>query len=244
MKQSNGNLPERLRVVDATDLERRLLEAAAHEQPSPELSKRMARAIGVSPTAIGNPADGTAARSSNAASGASVGSGSPSILPWIAAAVLGLAVTGVIVGTRLSTRPVREERPSSPAVPQPAVTQLTVPLEIAPAAESQRDAPLTARHNQPAKTGSDLREQIALLDSARVAMAANADGRALETLRRYQDKYPAGSFRPEAAALKIEALVKLGRRAEARAQAERFNSDYGKGPLAERVARIAGLAQP
>jgi hypothetical protein len=243
MKQSHGNRPERLRVVGETDLERRLLEAAAHEQPSPELSKRMARAIGVSPTSIETPADGTAA-GSNTASGAGLGSGWPSVLPWIAAAVLGLAVTGAIVGTRLSTRPVRQERPSLPTVPPPGVTQPTVPLEIAPAAETQRGAPLPARRNQPAKTASDLREQIALLDSARTAMAANADGRALETLRRYQDKYPAGSFRPEAAALKIEALVKLGRRAEARALAERFNSDYGKGPLAERVARIAGFAQP
>jgi outer membrane protein assembly factor BamD (BamD/ComL family) len=118
-------------------------------------------------------------------------------------------------------------------------------LDIAPATEAQRSAPLTARYNQPATAGgSDLREQIAVLDSARAAMAANADGRALETLRRYQDKYPAGSFRPEAAALKIEALVKLGRHAEARALAERFDSDYGQGPLAERVAQIAGLAQP
>ncbi len=39
--------PERLRVVGATDLEKRLLAAAAGETPSPELRRRMARAVGV-----------------------------------------------------------------------------------------------------------------------------------------------------------------------------------------------------
>jgi outer membrane protein assembly factor BamD (BamD/ComL family) len=91
---------------------------------------------------------------------------------------------------------------------------------------------------------NNLREQIAMVDSARDAIAANAGQRALKILRRYQDKYPAGSFRPEVAALKIEALVKLGRSAEARALAERFISEYGEGPLADRVARIAGITQP
>jgi hypothetical protein len=247
MKQADGNMPERLRVEGATDLERRLLEAAAHEQPSPELRERMAQAIGVSPPAFGAPADTTASGTSSAPSGASGGSGSSAAMPWIAAAVLGLAVTGAIVGTRLSTRPVRQESPSSPAVPPPAVTPApprTVPAEIATGAESQLSTPLPLLRNRPTTTGSDLREQIALVDSARAAIVANAGQRALEALRRYQDKYPAGSFRPETAALKVEALVKLGRRAEARALAERFTSEYGGGPLADRVARIAGLAKP
>ena len=42
----------------------------------------------------------------------------------------------------------------------------------------------------------------------------------------------------------IEALVKLGRKAEARALAERFVKSYGPGPLAERVSRLGGLADP
>jgi hypothetical protein len=247
MKQSNGNLPERLRVVGATDLERRLLEAAAHEQPSPELHKRMAEAIGVSPLAFGAPADGTADGKSSALSNAGVGSGSTAVLPWIAAAVLGLTITGVIVGTRLSTRSVRQESHSSPAEPPPSVATsppVPVPAQIAPETESRLRTPLSLPRNRPTAARSDLREQIALIDSARAAIAANAGQRALEALRRYQNKYPAGSFRPEAAALQIEALVKLGRRAEARALAERFTSEHGAGPLADRVARIAGLTQP
>ena len=73
-------------------------------------------------------------------------------------------------------------------------------------------------------------------------MSAGAGRRALEILRRYQDKYPAGSFRPEATALKVEALMKLGREAEARAIAERFVAEHRGSLLARRVAEIAGLA--
>lgn len=247
MKQSNGNLPERLRAEGATDLECRLLEAVAHEQPSAELSKRMARAIGVSPAAFHPPTDGTATGTTGTASGASVGSGSTVAVPWIAGTVLGLALTGAIVGTWWSTRSVQQERPSSPAVPPPAVAPAlpsSVPQEAAAATESQFGKPLPKRRNRPLTTRIDLREQIALIDSARAAIAANAGQNALDALRRYQDKYPAGSFRPEAAALKIEALIKLGRRAEARTLAERFTSQYGAGPLADRVARITGLSQP
>ena len=39
--------PERLRVVGATDLEQRLLTAAGGETPSPELTRRMARGLGL-----------------------------------------------------------------------------------------------------------------------------------------------------------------------------------------------------
>jgi outer membrane protein assembly factor BamD (BamD/ComL family) len=91
---------------------------------------------------------------------------------------------------------------------------------------------------------SDLRDQILMVDAARAALVAGAGERALELLRHYQDRYPAGSFRPEAAALKVEALTKLGRNAEARVLAERFVAEYGKSPLADRVARVAGLARP
>ena len=74
-------------------------------------------------------------------------------------------------------------------------------------------------------------------------MSAGADRRALETLRRYLDKYPSGSFRPEAIALKIEAMMKLGRETEARALAERFVAEHRGSLLARRVADVVGLSQ-
>ena len=87
-------------------------------------------------------------------------------------------------------------------------------------------------------------EQIALMDAARTALLGGANNRALLLLRQYQSKYPGGSFRPEAAALKIETLAKLGRSAEARALAERFPAEYGQGALADRVSRFGGRTHP
>ena len=74
-------------------------------------------------------------------------------------------------------------------------------------------------------------------------MSAGDARRALELLRGYRDKYPSGSFRPEATAIRIEALAKLGRQAEARALAERFVAEHRGSLLAARVAMV-GLAAP
>jgi outer membrane protein assembly factor BamD (BamD/ComL family) len=90
----------------------------------------------------------------------------------------------------------------------------------------------------------DVTEQIALIDAARDALAHGRAERALTTVRQYHARFPKGAFRPEAAAIKIEALMKLGRTTEARSLAERFLVAHGPGPLAERVARLAGLRPP
>ena len=47
MNRPPADLPERLLAADATDFERRLLEAAAESRPSRLASARMARALGV-----------------------------------------------------------------------------------------------------------------------------------------------------------------------------------------------------
>jgi TolA-binding protein len=236
--------------VGATDLERRLLGAAAGEEPSPELSSRMAAAIGISAAAIGAaagttattaPAVGAAAASAKATAGASA------LWPWISAGVVVFAVAGVVVGIRMWMPSAPATPKAAPAVmaPLPQATPAVVPEKVAPAATDE--APPTesappAAHRRPAGgKAADLREQIALIDGARRAVKAGEGDRALESLRRYHDKYPAGSFRPEAAALRIEALAKLGRTSEARALAERFVAEHGRSPLADRVARLTGL---
>jgi len=93
-------------------------------------------------------------------------------------------------------------------------------------------------------TAGELADQIALVDAARGALASGGAQRALSLARDYQTQYPSGTFRPEVAAVKVEALVKLGRMAEARTLAERFAVAYGPGPLADRVARLARIAKP
>jgi outer membrane protein assembly factor BamD (BamD/ComL family) len=86
-----------------------------------------------------------------------------------------------------------------------------------------------------------LAAQIALVDAARAALAAGGGERALAIVRQYQGQYPSGAFRPEVTAVKIEALMKVGRKDEARVLAEKFVAANGPSPLTDRVSRLAGL---
>ena len=98
---------------------------------------------------------------------------------------------------------------------------------------------MTAPASAPTSAG-DLRDQIALLDAVRAAVKGGSSERALVLLRRYDATYPGGAFRPEALALRIEALDQDGRHAEAQALARDFLARYPQSPVAARVARVAG----
>jgi len=245
MSRSFPDLPERLLDGDATDFERRILKAGAQKLPSPELQARMARAIGVSATAVG--VAGVATKLATDAAATKAAAGSSALLPWISMGVLGLVVAGAVVGTRAwKASPAESGRAPaavaakaaitpSPSAPSPSVA-------VMPAPPSGEAAP--SRRSRASTSVSDLQDQIAVIDLARSAVTARDGRRALETLRRYQDKYPLGHFRPEVAALKIEALVGLGRDAEARVLAERFIAEHNGSMLADRVAEIAGISRP
>jgi hypothetical protein len=250
-----SRIPERLRSAGATDFERRLLQSGAREQPPRELSERMAAGIGVSaPVLLAAPAPTLkpVAPTSAAAVGARA------LWPWLSGAVVALAVGGVVLGVRSHTHAVPAVHAvhvvhvsSRPAVvPLPARAALSaspstpsVPLEATPAPQPAAPSPPRPAIRVTVTTSADdLRAQITLIDAARAAVSAKAGDRALSLLREYESKYAAGSFRPEARALKIEALAAAGRTAEARALADRFVTEYRGTPLAKRVARAAGLA--
>src|SRR5262249_27113279 len=138
--------------------------------------------------------------------------------------------------------------------PHAAPPPVTAPVRPAPAAQVQAPTPPAEAVTQPPPRAAappprsravgaagDLADQVAFIDSARAAMSAGNGARALEILHRYQDKYPGGSFRPEAAAIRIEALMKLGREAEARTLSERFVAEHRGSLLARRVADVVGL---
>jgi hypothetical protein len=238
--------PERLGDAGASALERRLLDAASEELPSPELRDRMARAIGLSTAAL---TAGVAASKSTAAPPAPPAPSawvSSAVLRWLSAGAATAAVAGAVVAIRASHGSPSSTRASSrvtvgaPAAPPPAPTS-EAPVSTAappPAIVAPPSVPARERAESPV---DDVASQIALVDTARAALSRGAADRALEILGHYLSRYPSGSFRPEAMALKIEALAKLGRNAEARALAERFTADHRGSPLADRIAREVGL---
>ena len=243
----DSRLPTQLRVVGATDLERRLLDAGARELPSVELTRKMQQALGLSIAASAMTAE--AVKSSGTAA-ATAASGAPAFAwPAISVGVLALAVTGAVVGLRST---VSHHATSKPAVTAPAVVLGPAPMAPEPVAapspattpravERSAALPSHARHHAvAAATPSDLRAEIALVDAARTAVTTGADDRALALLNRYDTSYRAGTFRPEVTALRIEALDHLGRTAQARMLAQRFIAAHPDSPLAGRVARVTG----
>jgi len=220
--------PTPLAVVGATDLERRLLSAAAAERPSDDMTRRMGLALGF--TAVAAPATAVIATKVAAAK---------SITGWVAACTLAAAVTGGAVAMwRLGGSPTTP-RAAARATEAAAATPVASASEVAPQAPARAPHHASARRRASAQPMSnDLRDEIALVDAARAAMTGGAPERALVLLHRYATSYPGGTFRPEVTVLRIEALAATGRRDEARALARDFVARHPDGPLAERVARL------
>ncbi|MFL5304422.1 MAG: hypothetical protein ACJ8F1_04385 [Polyangia bacterium] len=233
------DMPERLLARDATDFERRVLEAALAKEPPPGSSARIAKALGVTLTATGALPSGSALAAKKVAGGTAAAHAPAAVTPWLPVAVVGLLCAVGAVGLHAwRSAPVAPAGASAaptveatPALPEAAPSSVTVSPEV---------APQSARLSE---VGADLHEQIALLDAARTAVAHDDARRALQVLGRYEGKYPSGSFRPEAAALRIEALVKVGRRAEARALASQFVAEHHGSLLAKKVAGLTGLSR-
>ena len=246
-------LPERLRKSGALELERRLLDAAAREEPPPELIQRMALTVGVAvPSAPSPGAPRPEAPLPDPVPAPNGAAAVPSsLLSWIAGSVAVLAIGGALVATRIGASDPATVSVATTAAPRttavsPSPSFASTPPQSAdevPAPRSQSQAiTAPARERLVRRSPADLGGQIALIDAARDAVSAGAGDRALQLLRQYQTSYPAGSFQPEASAIRIEALTKLGRNAEAKALAQRFVTKHKGSPLAERVARLSGIA--
>ena len=80
------------------------------------------------------------------------------------------------------------------------------------------------------------------MTAARSALAAGDTARTLELLDSYESEFPAGTFSMEVSALRVEALARSGRMAEARRLGERFLQQHPHGLLASRVASTLGIA--
>ena len=203
--------PKRLTVVGATDLERSLLQAARRERPSPELTARMAAGLGISG------GRGASRRRRPAAAAAPVAAAKTTLTAWMAAGVFAAAVARGSWSRRRSLR--RPSAHAGAAKPAPAVSASRRGGDrrpAAPAASAAHERRIEKTRQAPgAGAGPGAATicaiEIALIDAARTAVKAGSTERALVLLRRYEVSYPGGAFRPEALALRIEALDEGGR---------------------------------
>ena len=75
-----------------------------------------------------------------------------------------------------------------------------------------------------------------------MALRSGDSSEALDLLGRHSVHFPQGALAPEETALRVEALMRLGRIAEARAYARRFVAANPASPLAERMRRLVNGA--
>ena len=96
--------------------------------------------------------------------------------------------------------------PSEPEGPTP--TPLSELAPEAPAQPVERPNTTARAPQKPAagSTNASLREEIRLIDSARVAVKKNEGARAIGILDQYARRFPGGAFQEEARVLRAEAL--------------------------------------
>ncbi len=122
--------------------------------------------------------------------------------------------------TVLAAAPLASAAPSS----EPPLAPSPPPLDALPPRSASRrpEAPPLADDAPappPARAADTLAEEAALLERARAALASSPSS-ALQRTEEHAAQYPAGKLGVERELLAIDALGRLGRRAEARARAE------------------------
>ncbi|HEY5956232.1 MAG TPA: hypothetical protein VIV60_06760 [Polyangiaceae bacterium] len=114
--------------------------------------------------------------------------------------------------------------------------------ETTTAIESSEALPALAELGDTPKTSaSALTSETSQLAKVRAALHEGDAARGLAGLESYEREFEAGVLRPEAAMLRIEALMRVGKLTLAREHANRFLSRYPTSPHVGRVRQLVGL---
>ncbi len=131
---------------------------------------------------------------------------------------------------------------STPSEPDPeGDLQPFVPsfaVEDLPTASSRPSPQGASRRTMEADVKDSFREQLALVESARHALAEGRSGECLEMLRRYDATYPAGLFAMEVRIVRIEALIAAKQSERAASLARELLASDPNGSYATRLRAI------
>ncbi len=140
------------------------------------------------------------------------------------------------------TVPSASPAPRAPARSAPAAPKTTEAPEIAPEAPALPAPQLNPTPSLPvvdSSGSSRLSAEAALLEAAR-AKLRRAPAEALALTTQHAVRFQRGQLASERALIRIEALHRLGRDAEARGVARELLGDAGAGLYAERVRQLLG----
>ena len=227
-----------------TALERQLLNAAVNESPSAEQRMRVRLALGLRAVAATPPPVVKAGRR------ALVVKGAAGSLVVVSAALLWFSGIGRTpqLSPVLSNPSITVPTAAFPAV-QPAAMPEPVAQPLPPAQppsvmpQAKRGAHAASSPSAAAESGSDLSEQLRLIDAARSAVAAGDAKSAMAAIASYTSGFPRGAFGQEAAVLRIESLDLQGNHTQAATLARGFLARHPNSPHVNVVQRIAGHAQ-
>lgn len=223
---------------DASPRVRELLESAALDEPTPaqleSLTRRLAPQLGGPSGSGGGPGGG-----------GGVGlAGKAGLLLVVA----GVATTAFLLGRQ-------SVPPEPPAPPAPAVAPPTVeprapvppianapPVEPPPPASAKAAAPVPPRAQPPPPPSAPAAaNEDADYELLQRAMQSPSADEKLKLAEEHGARFPKSSLAQEREVLAIDALVKLGRKDEARARLERFAKQW---PTSAHLVRLEHLLAP
>lgn len=157
-----------------------------------------------------------------------------------AAAVIGILSVGVgaaayqfrayLAPVPANDRSAAAPRPAPPSIPPAAVVQAQVEEEAPPSAAV--DKPVLSRADQ-------ARAELRLLRQARAAVAREDYAAALPTIAEHSHRFKDGRLSEEREALRVKALVGLGRTPEARHAAAAFRARFPRSVLLSAVDKMS-----
>lgn len=204
-----------------------LFQAGRAEPVPPEARARALEAIG-SPQAPAAPAGGL-----------------PALVKWGGVALLALGAGAAWLATRQPPAPpasppapravATREAPPPPSPSASAATPALAPAVTAAPSERAPSPSVARRVTAPPGSADALAEELKALDRARSALRAGDAAGALQELARYDRAYPRGALRSEALMVRVEALVRSGRKTEAEKLAEPILTANPDGLAARRL---------
>jgi hypothetical protein len=226
----------------ATRLEARILPLLVPPPPAP------------APPTPPPPAPGPAGGGAGLAKGGAVAAAGLKGLSLVKAAVVGLATVAIVGGASVAYL---DRAPNTPPAPQssgvvatalePSATLGLAPLAplaplassapLAPASSPSVDRPKGPLASAEPKQEDDPVAEMALLHSAQDALRTSPSS-ALGKTAEHARRFPRSALAQEREVIAVEALVKLGRKDEARARVARFEKTYPGSTHARRLAAL------
>jgi hypothetical protein len=243
------------RLIGSGDaLERSLLGSWDTRQPDEAARARTLAALGIGVVAVGAGAATALGSMGSLAPKAAIATSL--IVKWMAIGA-GLAVTTGLVGYAgyttlvapitgspavVAPPPVavtpaapRAARPpvAPPASPRDPADDLSVETLPAPAPRAASPRPTSATGS-----ASTLEDEVYAIDQARRALTSGNAASALSLVDAYDAHYPGGSLAQESAEIRIEALYRTGKHAQADKLATRFLAAHPDSPYAREIRAL------